>query len=173
MDIRKALIEDQSKSQALRIAEYIGNDQEKFKSLMHLFFNDDNRMAQRASWVVSKCHDRAPELIIPYIDKMIKGLGQTNLHPAVIRNTVRILQEVKIPKSKLGPLTDHCFNLLGKNDTPVAIKVFSMSILLNVVREIPELAKELQIIIEDQMPYATPGFRSRGNKILNALQKMG
>ena len=46
-----------------------------------------------------------------------------------------------------------------------------MTVLYNITLKIPELADELKIIIEDQMPYGSAGFKSRGKKILKGLQK--
>jgi hypothetical protein len=47
-----------------------------------------------------------------------------------------------------------------------------MTVLLNIVKYVPELKEELKIIIEDQMPYASAGFQSRGKKTLKALEKI-
>lgn len=44
-----------------------------------------------------------------------------------------------------------------------------MTILHNLSKEHPDLKNELRVAIEEQMPYASAGFKSRGNKILKAL----
>jgi hypothetical protein len=44
-----------------------------------------------------------------------------------------------------------------------------MTTLSRVIREYPELQNELKIIIEDELPYAKPAFRSRGLRTLKEL----
>jgi hypothetical protein len=54
---------------------------------------------------------------------------------------------------------------------PIAVRVFSMSVLANITRHEPDLKKELRIIIEDQLPFASAGFRARAKKVLKELEK--
>ena len=103
---------------------------------------------------------------------MVKSLNP-DLPVAYKRNLLRILQHHSIPESLWGHAADQCFGFLSDPAEPVAVKVFSMSVLYNLTHEIPELGRELKILIEDQFPYGSPGFKSRGGKILKALQKRG
>ena len=52
----------------------------------------------------------------------------------------------------------------------MAVKVFAMSVLSQLVDGVPELSQELRIIIEDQLPYASAGFISRARKVLKDLR---
>lgn len=171
MDIRKTLISGNSKLTAVSIAEYIQNDEDKFKELMYLFLKDEPLITQRASWAVSHCADRYPELIMPWIKPMIKNL-QKDINDAVKRNTVRVFQFIDIPENHLGKLADICFRFLGSAKEPIAVKVFSMTILFNMTQKIPEIKNELLPIIEDQLPYGSAGFQARGKKIITALKKL-
>ena len=45
-------------------------------------------------------------------------------------------------------------------------------VLLRLVDTYPELANELRALIESELPRATPGFRSRGEKVLRALARI-
>ena len=56
MDLRAELLEEHSKRQALRVADYIGNDPERFADLMCLFFGNEYRVTQRAAWVNEPLH---------------------------------------------------------------------------------------------------------------------
>ena len=113
----------------MRIVEYIGDDKQRFDELINLFFNDVYSVGQRAAWVVSYCAKPHPELIHPYIKKMLKNLDN-QVHDAVKRNTVRVLQNISIPKSLQGLAVKQCFRLCKSNE-PIAVKVFSITILGN------------------------------------------
>jgi hypothetical protein len=51
----------------------------------------------------------------------------------------------------------------------VAVKVFAMTVLSTIINDQPDLKKELKTIIEDQLPYASPGFVARARKIIKKL----
>lgn len=169
MNLRNEILKEHSKRQTLKIAKFIGNDETKFKTLMHLFFNDEYRVVQRAAWVVNICTEAHPGLIEPYLNKMLDYLRKP-VHDAVKRNTVRIFQFVDIPKKLIGKTVTICFELLQSKNESVAVKVFSMSVLGRIVQNEPELKNELRLIIEEQLPYSTAGFLSRAKKILKNIQ---
>ncbi|GAA0890380.1 hypothetical protein GCM10009122_00580 [Fulvivirga kasyanovii] len=168
VDIRKELLKEHSKSNANRIARYISNDPTRFDVLMKLFLSNEYRVTQRAAQVVSMCAENHPGLIRPYLKQMILNL-RNDVHDAVKRNTLRILQDIELQENLQGDMTDIGFQLLTSAREPVAVKVFAMTVLANICKKEPDLKNELQIIIEDQMPYASAGFISRGNKILKRL----
>jgi len=165
MDIRKELLKEHSKAQITKICKYISNDQDRFQELMNLFFNGEYRVVQRAAWAVSTLADQYPYLIRPYIKQMVKYL-QKDPHDAIKRNTMRILQSIDIPVSVQGELLDICFKYLSTPKIPVAIKAFAMTVAYNLAAQEEDLLKELKIIIQDQLPYASPAFLSRAKKIL-------
>lgn len=172
MDIRQEITSPAGQEQAQKIANFVDNDQEKFDGLMEIFYAGPYRLTQKAAWVMSHCVDQHPTLIVPHFKKMISVL-KNSPSDAVKRNIVRAWQFVSIPDAYLDDVVDLCFTFLSTQQEPVAIKVFSMTVLLNITHQIPELKKELQMVIEDQMPYGSAAFRSRGRKVLRALGKMG
>jgi len=169
MNIKDSLIQISSKENAESIAQYIGADPDRFTELMALFLGDEYRLTQRAAWVLSKCIDQHPWLLSPYLEKVIYNL-QGDVSVAVKRNTVRILQNIDIPEDLMGPLADVCFQFLESGEEAVAVKVFSMTILFNITKKEPDLKNELRLLIEDQLPYGSAGFKSRAKKILPHLQ---
>ena len=168
MDLEQEILKEPSKSQALKIAHYIGNKQERFDALMHIFFHGPSRLTQRAAWILSHCADHHPHLLMPYIPALIDNL-ETDPPVAVKRNTVRVLQNMEIPEEKMGILAEQCFNFLNSAKEAIAVKVFSMTILANIAKKFPELKQEVILTIENQMPYGSAGFRSRGRKVLKDL----
>jgi len=87
----------------------------------------------------------------------------------VICNTVRLLQDVTIPKRYHGRVMSACFDFVQAPETPIAVKAFSLSILGKLSTDYPEIRGELQLIIDDQWEHATPAFRSRAKKILKEM----
>lgn len=169
MDIRKEILKEHSKKNSLKIANWVENDRRRFDELMGLFLHDEYRVVQRSSWIVKMVADERPEWINSYIKEMLEYC-LTPVHNAVKRNVIRILQEIKIPKAIQGLAATVCFDFLSSPEEPVAVKVFSMTVLANIALEEPDMKNELMSIIGEQMEFGTPGFKSRGKKILAMLE---
>ncbi len=172
MDLRKQLLTTHSKENTTLIVNYIGADRERFDKLMKLFLYDEYRVIQRAAWAVGDVTRIHPEVAMPYLPEMVENLKKPDIHDAAKRNTLRFLQEIEIPEPLWGELAELCFNFLTSMEEAVAIKVFSMTVLLGIVKQVPELKDELRYAIEDQLPYGSAGFKNRGLKTLNALEKI-
>jgi hypothetical protein len=169
MDLLKLLRSEHSKKQTDRIVAYVGADKERFAQLIELFFRGEYRITQRAAWPLSYCVRHHPQLITPYYRQLLDNLGRKDIHDAVIRNTVRLLQDVSIPKRWHGRVMSICFEFVAAPATPIAVKAFALTILSNLSADYPEIRGELKIIIEEQWEHSTPAFRSRARKILKGL----
>ncbi|MEM6698428.1 MAG: hypothetical protein AAF806_02335 [Bacteroidota bacterium] len=169
--IRELLLEEHSKAQMLRIAGLIVVAPERTEELMNIFLGEDALLCQRSAWAVRHLAEQRSDLVAPYLEKMVKNLQRPNLHDAVKRNTVAILDAFPIPEYLFGEVVTICFDYLADFDTKVGIKCFSMSVIWKICQHEPDLSNELKLLIEEQMDYQTNGFKSRGRKILKAMQQ--
>lgn len=172
MDLKKELLKEHSKEQANKIAFWAINSNDNLEKLIAVFLSDNYRVTQRAAWPLGIIGEKYFALIKPYLGVLIKNLTKENLHDAVKRNTVRFLQDVEIPEKYMGTLTDVCMGYLANPKEAVAIKAFSMSVLLNITKKHPDLKNELKLLIEDQLDDGTAGIKNRGAKVLKALDKI-
>jgi hypothetical protein len=167
--LREEILKEHSKSHALKIAGYACESKKNFKELMQCFLDDEYRLAQRAAWSVSWAAQKQPQMIFPHIKDLVSVLHRKNVHHAVIRNAVRVLQQIEIPEKYHGEVMDACFQFLKKPFTPVAIKAFSLSTLFNLTKKYPEIKAELKLMIEDNWEHETAAFKARAKKILPNL----
>ena len=170
MNLRETILERHSKAQCDKIVKYIGNDKERFAELMKLFFKGEDLVTQRAAWPVSYCVKNHPKLIAPYYKKLLDNLSKPGLHDSVHRNTIRLLQYVTIPEKFHGQVMTICFNYIQSNETPVAVKAFSLTVLQNLAKHYPDILRELKTVIEERWEHETAAFRSRAKKILRDLR---
>lgn len=169
LDIRTALLEEHSKRQAEKVVVWIGNNEERFAELMHLFLTDVYRVTQRAGWPLSNAVELHPEFINPYFPQLLKQIERDDVHIAVKRNVVRLLQFVDIPKRYEGRIFDACYRLLDDPNEPVAVRVFSMTVAAKIANGSPELLEEVRLVAVKYPDLMTAGFRARlrhvfGNK---------
>lgn len=169
MELQKLLLAEHSKRQTDRIVAYVGSDKQRFRNLIELFFHGEYRITQRAAWPLSYCVRNHPELIAPYYRRLLDNLSRKDIHVAVIRNTVRLLQDVSIPKRWHGRVMSVCFDFVADPETPIAVKAFALTILSNLSKAYPEIRMELKLIIEEQWEHATPAFRTRARKALKGM----
>lgn len=170
MNLLKTILQQHSKAQMQRIVTYVGADKKKFAELVSLFLAGPYRVTQRAAWPLSYCVEEHPELIKPHLKRIVGFLGKPEEHNAVRRNILRVFQFIHIPKSLQGKVVNLCFTFLSDGTQPIAIRVFAMTVLTNIAKENPELKNEIIPLIEDQMPFGSAGFRSRGRKVLQELK---
>jgi len=171
MIVKIILTENYSKEGIKEIVALVEEDKSAFQELMELFFNGDIRTVQRSSWALIHLADHRPELLEPHLDGLLESLKRENIHDAVKRNTIRIFERMEIPQSLRGAVVSICFDYLADPKTAVAIKCFSMTTIWNVCAYEPDLAVELELLIEEQIDYQTSAFKNRGKKILKAIQK--
>ncbi len=171
MNIREELLKEKihTKEHALKIADYACSSNPRFKSLMQCFLDKEYRVAQRAAWSVSWAARKKPEMVKPYIKDLVAQLQRKDVHDAVKRNSVRILEEIEIPEAFHGDVLNACFSFIEQPATPVAIKAFSLTTLYNLSKFYPEIKQELKLIIEERWSAETAAFKSRGKKILQQL----
>jgi hypothetical protein len=172
VNFESEILKEHSKHNTVRLAAWVGSDKKRFKELMDLFLKGEYRITQRAAWIVRHCACKHPQLIEPYLGRMIERMLTPGIHVAVKRNVVGILQDFEIPKRLLGKVTTVCFDLLASQHETVAVKVFSMTVLANIAKQEPNLKNEIRLMIEQQIPWGSAGFKSRGNRVLKMLSAM-
>jgi hypothetical protein len=169
MDILAALLKEHSKHRAINIATYACLTKEHFKQVIDCFLDSEYRCAASCMECNHSCKAR-PEMIKLYIPILVAQLTNGEAHTAVIRNAVRILQEIEIPEALHGKVMDACFKFIESPTTPVAIKAFSLTTLSNLAKIYPEIQPELKLIIEERIDNETAAFKNRGKKILSVLK---
>src|SRR4051812_3788183 len=109
MDLKAAALKEHSKAQCNKIVKYIGNDPKKFAELVNVFLAGPYRVTQRIAWPLSCCIEQNTTLIHPHLTKILKHVQKPDIHDAVKRNVVRLLQFINIPARHQGVVADLCF----------------------------------------------------------------
>ena len=171
MDIKEVILKEHSKKQTQAIASFIGSNQKRFDILMNLFFNEECRVVQRSAWVVSYCTDVHPSLLRKYFKPLIHNLERTDLHDAVKRNTLHVLQNIPPPDHLLGKLVDICFEYINSNNEAIAVKAYSINILVEACKKYPELKEELRPILTALLNHASSAILSCSRRGLIRMKK--
>jgi len=172
MDYAEQLMVEHSKANADRVLEHVLVAESRVEALMEVFLGEEYRVVQRAAMVVGNLGRAQPGWLKPWHSRMVKAANQPK-HDAVLRNVMRYFSELDIAliaAENEGHLVELAFRLTADPNAAVAIRVFSMQVVANYVEKYPEFKDELVGIIELTIAEGTtPGFRSRGKKILRKL----
>lgn len=169
MELRETILAEHSKVQTNAIVKWVGDSQERFDALFHLFLKDEYRVVQRAAWPLSYCVIEHPQLIQKHFKELIFNLHTSKLPDAVKRNTLRLLQRIEIPEEFHGEIMNVCFDYITSPAEAAAIKAFALTILQYLAQYYPEIKDEVKIIIEDQWEVESPAFKSRAKQFLSAF----
>lgn len=167
MDIRTQALKEHSKENAEAMAAWVGSNPKRMKELADVFLNDEYRVVQRVAHVIGKIGDDYPEILLPHLDDFVAYMKRDDVHIAVKRNIVRVMQNLEIPEDLHGDVMNICFDLLADPNEAVAVRVFSITVLDNLSKHYPEIRQELVAIIEDQIEQGcTAAFRARAKTVL-------
>jgi len=166
MNLREEILKEHSKAQCTKIVQWVGDSQERFNELFHLFLTDEYRVVQRSAWPVSYCVEAHPKLIKTNFGKLVRNLQQPNLHDAVKRNSVRLLQHADIPIKYRGEVMNICFAYVESPTEAVATKAFALTVLGRLANWYPDIIPEIKLLIEDQLPHQTPAFKARAKQLM-------
>ena len=166
MNLREQILKEHSKSNCDKIVRWVGKNQQRFDELFYLFLNDEYRVVQRAAWPLSYAVIAHPQLIQKHFDKLLKNLEKPGVHAAVKRNTIRLLQDIEIPRRFQGQVMDLCFKYISEPKEAVATKAFSITVLDNLSASYPEIIPEIKLLVEQRYPHETAAFKSRARKFL-------
>ncbi len=157
---------EHSKQQTMAIVEFIGEDPKRFAELMKVFFEGEYRLTQRAAWPMNYCAERHPKLILPYLPKLLDCLEREDMHDAVKRNVMRLLQYIEIPKRLMGKVYARSVDFIDDADQPIAVRVFAMTVAARIAKSEPALMNELRLIVRKHLPHSTAAFRARAKQVL-------
>lgn len=163
MDPERALREEHSKRRTRELTEWVGGNRGRFQRMVGLMTGGDPLLEQRSAWVVGDSVERWPRLAGPHLPGLLDNLERSGLHPAVVRATFRLMQFADIPPVLEGRVCGAAMAALG-GAVPVAVKIYAMTVLKRLVARYPEIEEEVRLLVAEQLPEASPGFRSRARR---------
>ena len=172
MDLDEIFSTERSIEQAEAAARLISKNPLLIHELLNYLASGNKEQNQKAAFSFHKITDLDKSLLIPY-QKQILPLLKAPVHISVKRCILRLFSIIEINDEIAGQVINDCFDLLTSYDQPPAIKVFAMTTIAAIAQKHPDLMQELRTILEEQMPYASAGFRNRAGKILSGNYKFG
>ena len=139
--------------------------------LMNIALHSDHDKSWRAAWVADKVNDKKPELITPFLEKIITRLKRET-DTGKKRQFLKLISLNEIPGKHFAFLTDYCYQCFTSASEPVGVKVHALQILFNLSEKETDLKPELLSLIDFELendPKA--GIKARGKNLAKILRK--
>jgi hypothetical protein len=151
------------------ISQELADFPEDFEVLMEIALYSEHPKSWRAVWLADKINDNHPELIVPFIEKMIHRLKAAINHSKK-RHLLKLISLHEIPEIYLSFLLDYCLRCFTSASETIAVRVHAMQILYNISEKEPGFKSELFSIIQHETElHPTAGIRARGKKLAGKL----
>jgi hypothetical protein len=149
------------------IASRATDDLRDFGRLIECMENSDRRIASMAAWAMSHAVQSSPALLqdIRFHQSLAAIAGKTS-DGGLKRNIVRAWQFAPLPESMVYEIAGIAIRFLGTPEEDIAVKAFSMTVLQNCLKYMPELKEEVVFLAEKEMEHGTPALMVRGRKLL-------
>lgn len=159
--LSEMLAAEHSKAQTDLIAKWVGKSQKRFDELYDIFMDLDNRLAQRASWVLSIILTSNPSFLSKHYRALLEKLKIDGQHNAIYRNGLKAFASNVIPEEYEGELMDLCFRVIESTDQAIAAKAHALTILEQLSKKYPEIIPEIKTILEIHLPSKTAALKAR------------
>ncbi len=156
--LEQEILREHSKRQAMKIGRWVGMNRQRFGRLMQCYLQGESVLSQRAAWIMSYCGELHPHLLDGWIPRLLARVEEPGNHIGVRRNGLRVLRFVTVPHRILGKVVAICFDELENPDSPVAVRVYAMDVLLGILENEPGLANEVLAVVHSILPNAGPGL---------------
>ncbi|WKK82067.2 hypothetical protein [Marivirga arenosa] len=123
----------------------------------------------KASWVFSSVVELKPDIIKEQDITLLIKLLENNPSKALERNIWRTFQFIEIPINLQEQCTHLAFETLERNESSIAVQVFSMSVAFELSKNNKDLMHLLKEILLFKFENASKGFQSRARKILKEI----
>ncbi|PKQ66970.1 hypothetical protein [Labilibaculum manganireducens] len=167
MELKKLLDPFPAKEEARLVAQSIAENPMYINELWDICISNEKH-SWRATWILDKIYDIAPDLVRLYLPQMIE-LVPTLSNESKLRQYLKLISLEPLPGNVSGDFINYCFDALISSTSAIAIKVYAMQILYNFSLQEPDIQNELALVIEEQMENGSAGYCSRARKILKAI----
>jgi len=164
---------DSSRKIADILTNDIGNDPERLSEMIAISLKDQYPLSMRATRVVTLTAEKYPEIIVPFIPEIINKLRSLKVE-GVRRGFMKIVADInyEFDEDQTGYIADMAFTCLADTREAIAIRYYSIEILLKIIKVYPELAIELKEILTGMLEEQSAGLISKSKQTLHYLNKL-
>lgn len=158
-----------SKIAIVKVAKAIEENPCLIEDLFQLAISDRQPLAWRAAWVFGYMADCKSPLLINYLPRIISALLHLK-HHGQLGSFFRVVSRSDFKVEEYGDLLDFSIDTLLKPTIRASHKFYSLDVLEKFAIQVPELKRELVLIVEEALPnFETEALKRKGNLWLQRM----
>lgn len=176
-------IQDAGRENRVKVTKKVLKDQELFKSLIEIAFEQGNGLSVKAIWILELVCEKRLDWLAFNLTYFIENISNVKEESAV-RSIAKICNLVAqdynskfdspirltITQDQVSQMIETCFEWL-LSDYKVATKAHAMESLYFLGIKTGWIHYELKMIIEKNLPLESPGYATRAKKVLESMSK--
>lgn len=155
------------------IAQEMIQHRQVFNDIVRAIDKGSQREQYIASWVLSRAVEIQPAIMDDITHQTCLNGIVRNPEGGFRRNICRIWQ-FALPESEdlKMQVLETALNLLSDYKQDIAVRVFSITVLENLLKYYPEIKEEIGFILEREYEQASPSFRVRADRFAKAVKRL-
>ena len=148
------------------------DNHEYFDTALKIGLTNEKPYCWRCAWIIFKASEKKPELLNPYITRIINSLENFRFDSQIGGFLKTLTYAVEIDEELLGLLTNYCIKIIYDTQRPSHNKYYAIQLLLKIAKKFPDLSREFTLVIEENLPYYERPYLKRfaRNAIKNLSQ---
>lgn len=147
---------------------------ELLKDVIKMATDTNDKFHYKAVWIIEQLAEKHCELLVPYINKLIKT-APLYKHESAIRGMSRTIyfiiksKKTTLTKTQEDKIIALCFDWLINSKIRLAPKVFAIYTLELMSIQQPWVHKDLVSIIEKDTQNQSPGYKAAAKRVLKKI----
>lgn len=170
--VREKILEAKEGRDFNHFQNFFKNKPSGIKGLIQVIADEEKYpLKEYSSWIIVHLCKSQPEQIKPFytdfIDILFKSKDQT-----ILRNVTNIISHIEAQKYKESELVDLLIGFIQEHSHKVALHVYAMQVLSQIVLKYPELKKEIVEVIDLNDKDKSPAYHSGRRNFLKKTRKI-
>lgn len=146
---------------------------EAFDLLLDMFPDSPPRRRGSISWVLLHAmQKRRWKPLIGHAETLCKRLAEEQEDIMTKRCLMSFFQTGPLPEEHLGLLADTAIRLIRDQNETLAVRAFSISVIIRIADEFPELYQEIEEELYRMSTHEKPSLRVRARKAILHMDKL-
>ncbi|HUS87160.1 MAG TPA: (deoxy)nucleoside triphosphate pyrophosphohydrolase [Bacteroidales bacterium] len=171
--IREILTGHISSDACEMVAESALENRAVMNLIIEFSLGEDNTLAFRSSWSLTKAAEKEPESILPWNGRLIEALPDLE-NESVIRSFLKVINQANfddLSEKEHGIIAECSFSWLNKPGSAIAVKAYAMEALYKLTLIYSELRDELRLSASRLEEHGSAGLKVRGRYIIERMAK--
>ena len=170
MTLSELILSDYNRVHADFVADYIITNPELMPEMLELVFKLEEPLSRRAAWSFRIISQKKVSIVEPFVNELINKIRDVNDVP-ILKLILAVLVETDIPQEYHGEILQFTSEILTDSNSSIASLIYSMDIFYKLSLKEPDLLNELRLMLEQILPYGSPGVKNKCGRLIRRITK--